>query len=65
MECASWCSCAKFRNYKFAQLLYFSDTVKYGEHNWHVNRKEIKAFMTKHIIKCVDEYVKNIRGELK
>lgn len=62
MESASWCACAKFRNYKFAQLLYFSDTVKYGEHTWHINRNEIKTFMIKHIVKCVDEYVKIIRG---
>ena len=27
MECASWCAVAKFRKYKFAQLLYFSDAV--------------------------------------
>lgn len=28
MECASWSAIAKFRGYKFAQLLYFSDAVK-------------------------------------
>lgn len=56
MECASWCACAKYRNYKFAQLLYFSDTVKQGKHTWHLDRREIKAMMIKHIIKCVENY---------
>lgn len=30
MECAGWCSVAKFRNYQFAQLLYSSDVTKQG-----------------------------------
>lgn len=28
MECASWCAVAKYRNFKFSQLLYFSDLIK-------------------------------------
>lgn len=28
MECASWCAVAKYRGFKFSQLLYFSDLVK-------------------------------------
>lgn len=28
MECAAWCAVAKHRNFKFSQLLYFSDLVK-------------------------------------
>ena len=28
MECAAWCAVAKYRNIKFAQILYFSDVVK-------------------------------------
>lgn len=62
MECASWCACAKYRNYKFAQLLYFSDTIKQGEHTWHLDRNEIKAQMIKHIINCVNDYVKDKKG---
>ena len=27
MECASWCAVAKYRGFKFAQLLYFSDVL--------------------------------------
>ena len=27
MECASWCAVAKFRGFKFSQLLYFSDLL--------------------------------------
>ena len=30
MECAGWCSVAKYRNYQFAQLLYTSDITKQG-----------------------------------
>lgn len=28
MECASWCAVAKYRKFKFTQILYFSDLVK-------------------------------------
>jgi uridine phosphorylase len=28
MECAGWCSVAKYRNYQFAQILFTSDVVK-------------------------------------
>lgn len=59
MECASWCACAKFRNYKFAQVLYFSDTLKQGEHTWHLNRKEIKAKMIQEMIRCVSTFLNN------
>ena len=62
MECASWCACAKYRNYKFAQVLYFSDTIKQGEHTWHLDRNEIKARMTKYIVNCVSDYVLDNRG---
>lgn len=58
MECASWCACAKFRGYKFAQLLYFSDIVKKDQHLGCLNKKEMKALMIKHIVKCVCNYVK-------
>lgn len=30
MECAGWCSLAKFRNYQFAQIIYTSDITKQG-----------------------------------
>ena len=32
MECASWCAVAKYRGFKFSQILYFSDFVK--TNNW-------------------------------
>lgn len=31
MECAGWCSVAKFRNYQFSQIVYTSDVTKQGE----------------------------------
>lgn len=31
MECASWCAVAKYRGFKFAQLIYFSDIIAQGE----------------------------------
>ena len=63
MECASWCACAKFRGFKFAQLLYFSDTVKQEGHTWHLNRKEMKNQITQKIIKCVNNFVKDKNKE--
>ncbi len=30
MECAGWCSVARFRNYQFAQIIYTSDVTKQG-----------------------------------
>ena len=30
MECAAWCAVAKFRGFKFTQLLYFSDLIDQG-----------------------------------
>ncbi len=58
MECSAWCCIAKYRKYKFAQLLYFSDSVK--KEGWelydtiHITRKSIITFM----LDCVSEFVK-------
>ncbi len=57
MESSAWCSIAKYRGYKFAQLLYFSDSVK--EKGWelfdtiHLSRKAIISLM----IDCVEKFV--------
>lgn len=59
MESAGWSAVAKFRGYKFAQLLYFSDAVK--QEGWKLNpdRKGIKMLVIKLMIDCVKEFVKN------
>lgn len=63
MECASWAACAKFRGFKFSQLLYFSDVVIDNKQQWQritkttkeaYNKKEIIAQIVKNII---DDYV--------
>lgn len=63
MECAAWCSIAKYRNYKFAQLLYFSDSVK--KEGWelydtiHLSRKAIINFM----LDCVSDFVDKTKDQ--
>ena len=42
MECASWCAVAKYRGFKFSQLLYFSDLVK--QSGWERYLKQTKGY---------------------
>ena len=57
MECASWAAISKFRGYKFAELLYFSDAVKQEGWAWHPTKKELKNAVIKLMIGCVERYV--------
>ena len=56
MECASWAAVAKYRGYKFAQLLYFSDALKQEGWGWHPNKKELKHMVIKLMLECVANY---------
>ena len=38
MECAAWASVAKFRDFKFSQILYFSDVL--SKTSWNILFKE-------------------------
>ena len=58
MECASWSAIAKFRGYKFAQLLYFSDAVKQEGWKWHPTKNELKIAVIKIMLACVEEFIK-------
>ncbi len=58
MECASWAAVAKFRKYKFAQLLYFSDAVQQEGWKWHPTKKELKHAVINLMIDCVSNFVK-------
>lgn len=58
MECASWCAIAKYRGYKFTQLLYFSDALKQEGWKWKVDRKELKKSIINLMIDCVSKYNK-------
>lgn len=55
MECASWCSVAKFYGYKFAQLLYTSDITKQGD--WAFKSKEDRAKLKNQIIQLMIDFV--------
>ncbi len=57
MESAGWSAIAKYRNYKFAQLLYFSDAVKQEGWSYAPNKKELKMFIIKLMIECVSSFV--------
>lgn len=58
MECASWCAVAKCRNFKFSQLLYFSDLVKQDcwsriikkTNAYHNNKRDLIVVMVKNMI---------------
>ena len=58
MECAGWCAVAKYRGYKFAQLLYFSDAVKQEGWKWHENKHDLKALINRLMIDFVSEFSK-------
>lgn len=58
MECASWCAIAKFRKYKFAQLLYFSDAVKQEAWQWNIDKKELKNNIIKLMINFMLNFTK-------
>lgn len=59
MECAGWCAIAKFRGYKFAQLLYFSDAVKQSGWKWKPDKKELKDAVIKLMLDFVSEFCEN------
>lgn len=58
MECASWCAVAEYRNFKFSQLLYFSDLVKQEgwtrllkmDKTYKENKKDIILLIVKQMI---------------
>ena len=58
MECASWCAVAKFRKFKFAQLLYFSDLVNQDAWSriagqttgYHYEKRDIVVTIVKNMI---------------
>ena len=56
MECASWCAIAKYRGYKFAQLLYFSDALKQDGWKWKMDRKELKKSIINLMLDCLSQY---------
>ncbi len=56
MECAGWAAVAKYRGYKFAQLLYFSDAVKQEGWGWHPSREELNCSVIKLMIDCVSKF---------
>ncbi len=58
MECASWAAVAKYRGYKFAQLLYFSDAVKQENWEWKTNKHELKIMIINLMINFLLEFVK-------
>ena len=57
MECASWAAIAKYRGYKFAQLLYFSDAVKQEGWAWHPTKHELKIMIINLMINCIKEFL--------
>ena len=57
MEAASWAAIAKFKGFKFAQLLYFSDAVK-QDWQWHANKGNLKQMVISLMIDCVLEFTK-------
>ena len=56
MESAGWSAVAKFRGYRFAQLLYFSDAVKQEGWQHAPNKSELKIFIIKLMIDCVSKF---------
>ena len=56
MECASWCATAKFRGYKFAQLLYLADAVKQEGWTLHPTKNNLKTSIINLMIQCVLEF---------
>jgi len=59
MECASLASVAKYRGYKFAQLLYFSDLLKQNAWQWKADKKELKLMVIKLMIDFICYQVQN------
>ena len=55
MECAAWCAVAKYRGYKFTQLLYFSDAVK--QSGWKVKTKDIRNALRDNVIKLMVNFL--------
>lgn len=61
MECAAWCAVAKYRGFKFSQLLYFSDLLKQEawsrliecKEGYHNDKRDVVLIMVKEMI---DEY---------
>ena len=58
MECASWSAVAKYRGFKFSQILYFSDLVKQDawsrlielSNGYHTEKKDIIVLLVKEMI---------------
>lgn len=58
MECAGWCAVSKFRGYKFAQLLYFSDALKQEGWKWKVDKKALKKAIIELMIDFLNKEIK-------
>ena len=56
MESAGWAAVAKYRGYRFAKLLYFSDAVKQSGWVKNPNRKELKLQIIRLMIDCVSGF---------
>ena len=62
MECAGWCSVAKFRNYQFTQLLYSSDVTKQGAWEGFKSKEERQQARLKilyMLLEFISDFVKN------
>lgn len=57
MECSGWCAVAKYRGYKFAQLLYFSDAVKQEGWKWHEKKNDLKFLVNKLMVDFAINFV--------
>ncbi len=62
MECASWCAVARYRGYRFAQLLYTGDVTKQGK--WGGFRDKTERYKSKYqildlMINFVVDFIKN------
>lgn len=57
METASWCAAAKYRGYKFAQVLWFSDAVKQENWKWICDRKTLEISVVRLMMDIIAEYL--------
>lgn len=56
MECASWCAVAKYHNFEFSQILYFTDAVNQKHWNW-INGQDVFVKIKNEILKLALDFM--------
>ncbi|MBQ8845089.1 MAG: nucleoside phosphorylase [Clostridia bacterium] len=56
MECASWCAVAKYHNFEFSQILYFTDAINQKQWDW-IDGQDVFVKIKNEILKLALDFM--------